>query len=165
MKDELGRKIMTKSVGLKAKTYSYLTDNGIEDEKAKATKKCAMKRKLKFENYKNCLEVTYLEQKIYCREKNKISLDGLKKLQRIHKKQYPILKTQQRFKSERHNAFTEEINNIALSSKNKLNKIIQSIDSIKTYAYGMSKDLLSEKEEIKCNNIIILYKKLLTLTM
>ena len=29
----------------------------------------------------------------------------------------------------------------------------------------MSKDLLSEKEEIKCNNIIILYKKLLTLTM
>ena len=54
---------------------------------------------------------------------------------------------------------------MALSSKNKLNKIIQSIDSIKTYAYGMSKDLLSEKEEIKCNNIIILYKKLLTLTM
>ena len=80
MKDELGRKIMTKSVGLKAKTYSYLTDNGIEDEKSKGTKKCAMKRKLKFENYKNCLEVTYFEQKIYCREKNKISIDGLKKL-------------------------------------------------------------------------------------
>ena len=25
-------------------------------------------------------------------------------------------------------------------------------DSIETYAYGTSKDLVSEKEEIKCNN-------------
>ena len=32
-------------------------------------------------------------------------------------------------------------------------KRIQSIDSIKTYTYGSSKDLLSEKEEIKCKNI------------
>ena len=31
---------------------------------------------------------------------------------------------------------------------------MQSIDLIETYAYGTSKDLLSEKEEIKCNNII-----------
>ena len=31
---------------------------------------------------------------------------------------------------------------------------MQSIDSIETCAYGMSKDLVSEKEEIKCNNII-----------
>ena len=31
---------------------------------------------------------------------------------------------------------------------------MQSIDSIKTYAYGKSKDLLSKKEEIKCSNII-----------
>ena len=36
---------------------------------------------------------------------------------------------------------------------------MQSIDSIETYAYGASKDLVSEKEEIKCNNIIIGYKK------
>ena len=28
------------------------------------------------------------------------------------------------------------------------------IDSIETYAYGSSKDLVSEKQEIKCNNII-----------
>ena len=28
---------------------------------------------------------------------------------------------------------------------------MQSIDSIETFAYGTSKDLVSEKEEIKCN--------------
>ena len=33
-----------------------------------------------------------------------------------------------------------------------------SIDSIETYAYGTSKDLVSEKEEIRCNNIIKQYK-------
>ena len=31
---------------------------------------------------------------------------------------------------------------------------MQSLDSIETYAYGTSKDLVSEKEDIKCNNII-----------
>ena len=35
---------------------------------------------------------------------------------------------------------------------------MQSVDSIVTYAYGASKDLVSEKEEIKCNNIIKQYK-------
>ena len=35
---------------------------------------------------------------------------------------------------------------------------MQSIDLIETYAYGTSKDLVSEKEEIKCNNIIKRYK-------
>ena len=63
-----------------------------------------------------------------------------------------LLKARQRFKSERLNVFTEENNNIALSSNN--HKRIQSIDSIETYAYGTSQDLVSEKEEIKCNNII-----------
>ena len=37
-------------------------------------------------------------------------------------------------------------------------KIMQSIDLIETYAYGTSKDLVSEKEEIKCNNIVKQYK-------
>ena len=36
---------------------------------------------------------------------------------------------------------------------------MQSIDSIETYAYGTSKDLVGEKDEIKCNNIIKQYKK------
>ena len=64
MKDELGGKIMTKFDGLTSKTYSYLIDNSSEDKKAKDTKKCVIKRKLKFENYKNCLEATQLENKI-----------------------------------------------------------------------------------------------------
>ena len=36
---------------------------------------------------------------------------------------------------------------------------MKSIDSIETYAYGTSKDLVSEKQEFKCNNIIKQYKK------
>ena len=36
---------------------------------------------------------------------------------------------------------------------------MQSIDSIEPYAYGTSKVLVSEKEEITCNNIIKRYKK------
>ena len=54
----LGRKIMTKFLGLRAKTYLYLTDYSNEDKKAKDTEKCVIKRKLEFENYKNCLEAT-----------------------------------------------------------------------------------------------------------
>ena len=36
---------------------------------------------------------------------------------------------------------------------------MQSIDLIETYAYGRSKDLVSAKEEMKCNNIIKQTKK------
>ena len=39
---------MTKFLGLKAKTYSYLIDNGSEDRKSKGTKKCILKRNLDF---------------------------------------------------------------------------------------------------------------------
>ena len=39
MKDELGRKIITKLVGLRAKTYSYLIDDSNEDEKNKKAQK------------------------------------------------------------------------------------------------------------------------------
>ena len=55
---------MIKFVGLRAKTYSYLIDDGSEDKKAKGTKNCVIRRKPKFENYKNCLEATQLENKI-----------------------------------------------------------------------------------------------------
>ena len=47
MKDELDGKIMTKFVGLRAKTYSYLIDVGSEDKELKGTKKCVIKRKFK----------------------------------------------------------------------------------------------------------------------
>ena len=55
MKDKLGGKIMTKFVGIRAETYSYLADDGSENKKAKSTKKCVIKRKLQFQDYKNCL--------------------------------------------------------------------------------------------------------------
>ena len=48
MKDELGGKIMTEFVTLRPKTYSYLTDDCEEYKKAKRTKKCVIKRRLKF---------------------------------------------------------------------------------------------------------------------
>ena len=55
------------------------------------------------------------------------------------------------------NVFTEEISMIALSSND--NKRMQSFDSIETYTYETSKDLVSENKDIKCNNIIRLYKR------
>ena len=44
MKDELGEKMMTKFIGLKPKTNSYLEDYGSEDKKGKGTKKCEDKK-------------------------------------------------------------------------------------------------------------------------
>ena len=39
MKDKLGRKIITKFVGLRAKTYSYLKNDDSKDKKRKRHKK------------------------------------------------------------------------------------------------------------------------------
>ena len=47
-----------------------------------------------------------------------------------------ISKTQKRFRNEKSNVFTKEINKITSSSSN--DKIIESIDSIETYAYGIN---------------------------
>ena len=44
MKDELGGKIMKEFIGLRPKCYSYLTDDGKIDKKAKGTKKCVIKK-------------------------------------------------------------------------------------------------------------------------
>ena len=70
--------MMTKFVGLRAKTHSYLIDDRSEDQKAKDTKKCVMKRKLKFENYKNCLEATQIQNNINYLEENKTDIDRIK---------------------------------------------------------------------------------------
>ena len=80
-KDDLGGKIMTEFVGLRAKTYAYLVDDDSKHKKAKVTNKCVIKRTLKFNNYKNC------------QSNNKI-----------------MLKSQQRFKSDCHNVCAEQIN-------------------------------------------------------
>ena len=69
-------------VGLKAKTNSYLKDNNNEDNKAKGTKKCFIKKKLKFEDYENCLEAIQIVNKINHFEKNKIDVDSLKEDQK-----------------------------------------------------------------------------------
>ena len=58
-----------------------------EIKNTKGTKKCVIKRQLMFENYKDCL----FNYKI-------------------------MLKSQQRFKSDHHKVYTEDINKIALSS-------------------------------------------------
>ena len=89
MKDELGGKIITEFVTLRPKTYSYLTDDGKEDKQAKGTKKCIIKRMIKFNDYKNCL----LKEKV-------------------------LLKSQQRFISKKHDVYTEDINKVALSNNN-----------------------------------------------
>ena len=55
MKDESGGKIMIELVALRPKTYSYLMDDDSEAKKAKGTKKCVIKRMLKFPDYKDCV--------------------------------------------------------------------------------------------------------------
>ena len=64
MKDELGGQITKEFVALRAKTYSYLKDNSDEDKKAKDKKKCVIKSKHKFQDYKNCLEAAQTENKL-----------------------------------------------------------------------------------------------------
>ena len=126
-------------------------------KKKKAQKKCDIKRKLKFEDYKTCSEASHIKNKINHLEKFKIDAVSFKE---VHKKFIKnnklILKTQQRFKSERHNFFTKEINKFALSSND--DKRMWSIDLIETYAQGTSKGLACKKEEIRCNSIIKQYK-------
>ena len=107
MKDELGGKIMTEFVALRPKTYAYAIDADKDNEvkKAKGTTRCVIKEKLKFEEYKDCL----LNAKV-------------------------VLKSQQRFQSERHDLYTEEVNKIALTSND--DKRLQTFDKITTYPYG-----------------------------
>ena len=99
MKDELGGKIITEFATLRPKTYSFLTDDVREDKKAKGTKKCVIKKMIKFNDYKKCL----LNDEV-------------------------MLKPQQRFISKKHDVYTKNINKIALSNNDdkrivSLNKI------------------------------------------
>ena len=61
MKDELDEQIMKQLVRLRAKTY--LNGDNDQDQKAKGTKKVFIKRKLQFQDYKNCFEAAQFEYK------------------------------------------------------------------------------------------------------
>ena len=62
-----------------------------------------------------------------------------------------ILKSQQRFKSERHDVYIEEVNNIALSSNN--DKRLQTYDRITSYPYGISAGKVCKTEILSKVNI------------
>ena len=85
-KDELRGKIMVKFCGHRAKIYAYLIDDDSKKKKAKGTKKCVIKRRLEFKDYKDSV----FENKT-------------------------ILRSQLRFKSDHHNVSTEEVNKTAIS--------------------------------------------------
>ena len=86
-KEELGGNILKEFCVLRAKTYAYLMDNDSKKKKVKGTKKCIIKRRIMFENYKDSLF-----------------------------NNNTILRSQLRFKSDLHNVYTEEVNKIALNS-------------------------------------------------
>ena len=46
---------MGEVVSLRLRTWAYLMDDGSEHKKAKGTKKCVIRQKLMFQNYKDCL--------------------------------------------------------------------------------------------------------------
>ena len=97
-------------------------DDDNTDKKAEGTNKCVIKRRFKFNDYKDCL----LNNEI-------------------------ILKSQQRFKSEAHNVYTEELSKIALSSND--DKRLQTFDRITSYPYGTSAGKVCKAETLSKVNI------------
>ena len=55
MKYEFGRKSLIESIGLTPKIYSYFIDCS-GDKKAKGTQTYVIKRRLKIEDYRKCLQ-------------------------------------------------------------------------------------------------------------
>ena len=132
-KDELGGKIMIEFIALRAKAYAYLKEDGSKHKKARGTNKCIIKRELRFENYRESL----LNNET-------------------------ILKPQQRFLSDYHEVYTEEVNKIAISSND--DKRLQTFDGIMTYPYGSNafkvceSEMLTKKKVIPLNCITTRYK-------
>ena len=91
-------------------------------KRAKGTKKCAIKRRFKFNDYKDCL----LNREI-------------------------IIKSQQKFKNEKQDVYTEEINKIAQSSND--DKRLQTFNRITSYPYGASADKVCKTELLSKVNI------------
>ena len=65
---------------------------------------------------KNVKSSSNREKNKLFRKKEKFNLDSLKEDKKEFLKNKLMLRTQQRFKSKRHNVFTEEINKITLHS-------------------------------------------------
>ena len=108
---------MMEFVALRAKAHAYLMEDGSEHKKAKGTEKCVIKREILSENYKDSLF------------NNQI-----------------ILKSKQRFKSDHHEVYAEEVNKIALSSSD--DKILQTSDKVTTYPYGANAFKVCENETL-----------------
>ena len=117
MKDELRGKIITEFVTLRPETYSYLTDDGKEDKKAKGTKKCVVTRMIKYNDYKNCL----LKDEI-------------------------LLKSQQRLISKKHHVYTEDINKVALSNNDEKRIVSSNKITSYPYGYKGKKMLIILKK-------------------
>ena len=123
-KNELGGKIMKVFVGLRAKAWAYLMDDNSEKKKPKGTKKCVINRRLMVENYTDCL----FNDKI-------------------------ILKSQQRFKSDHHVVYREEVNKIALSSND--GKRLQTLDRVTTYPHGTNAFKVCESEMMIVRDLFV----------
>ena len=68
-----------------------------------------------------------------------------------------ILKLQQKFKSDHHNIYTEQISKIALSSNN--DKRLQTFDKITSYPYGTNVSKVCESK------MLSKYKRLILMIM
>ena len=77
MKDELGGKVVTEFVALRAKMYAYrkLDEEKPEGKRYKGSKKCVVKETLKFEDCKTCLfegKTLYREQVLFEHKKHDV---------------------------------------------------------------------------------------------
>ena len=120
-KDELDGKIMTEFCALRVKAYAYRLDVDTEEKKAKGTKKCIVKQEITLKNYMDSL----FNDEV-------------------------IIKSQQRFRSDHHRVYTEEVNKIALSSND--DKRLQTFDKVTTFPYGTNAFKVSESEMPSKNN-------------
>ena len=132
-KDELGGKVKEVLVNTKAKTFAYLINGSnnndydkekIKNKKTKGTKKRVIKRGLMLENYIDCLF------------NNKI-----------------ILKSQQRFKSDQHEVYTEEVNKIALKGND--DKRLQTLVKVTTYPQGKNAFKVCESEMMIVRDLFV----------
>ena len=90
----------------------------------KKRKKCVVKREITFKNYVDAL----FNDEV-------------------------IIRSQQRFKSDHHRVYTEEVHKIALSSND--NKRKQTFDKVTTYPYGTNTFMVCENEMLSKINLVI----------